>query len=260
MQTGWVKLPRDFLDFEYYKDAQTKGIYIHLLLTAEYSPRRLHGVELAAGEALTTVKELAAKTGASKSQTRTALTRLQRANKIAIRTTNKFTVITLINAGFQDDNEPEISKQNGKEFEKESANKSQTKLTEFSKPSLLYKKEEEELKKEEIHTCATFADDLIDGVPVELLESDFDDEEARRRNDICRNMMDYVKSDEIVTMLQFVDGVKTDLKLTDPAEFLELCKITDKYGFQSVKEAIQTALAHKPDHSVEYIRRICEAA
>ena len=68
MGKGWVKLPRDFLDFEYYKDALTKAIYIHLLLTAEYSPRRLHGVELDAGEALTTVKELAAKTGASKAQ------------------------------------------------------------------------------------------------------------------------------------------------------------------------------------------------
>ena len=256
MQTGWIKLPRDFLEFEYYKDAQTKAIYIHLLLTAEYSPRRLHGLELAAGEALTTVKELAAKTGASISQTRTALTRLLRANKIAIRTTNRFTVVTLINAGFQDDNEPEPNKQNGKEFEKGAAIKSQTKLTEFRKPTLSCKKEEKELKKEETHTCATVDDDLIDGVPVELLEGELSDEEAEKIDDNCRKMLTYVGNEEVVKALQYFDENRTKLKVADVSDFLYLCKIADTCGFLRVKRAIDAALVIKPaPYTLDFIRQ-----
>lgn len=257
MRTGWVKLPRDFLDFEYYKDALTKAIYIHLLLTAEYSPRRLHGVELDAGEALTTVKELAAKTGASISQTRTALNRLQRANKIAIKTTNKCSVVTLINAGFQDDNEPEISKQNDKDFEKESTNKSQTKLKDFSKPSLLCKKEEKKEENKELNSCAT-VDDLIDDVPVELLEGELTDEEAEKLDDNCRQMLAFVRNEEVVKALQYFDRYKTKLVVGDVTDFLQICKITDRYGFLSVKSAIDSAIAHDAHNPVNYIRGFCE--
>lgn len=262
MQRGWVKLPRDFLDFEYYKDAQTKGIFIHLLLTAEYSPRRLHGVELDAGEALTTLKELSAKTGASTSQTRTALTRLQRAGKIAIRTTNKFSVITLINAGFQDDNEPEISKQNDKDSEKESTNKSQTKLTEFNKPSYLCKKEEKELEKEKVKTCATVEElrnNDVNGAPeLELIDGELSDEEAARIDANCAAMLTFVDQPEVIEMLQYVDTVKDDLRLTDCSEYLALCKITKKYSWKRVRDAINAAIAHEAQNSVNYIRRFCE--
>ena len=257
MQTGWVKLPRDFLDFEYYKDAQTKGIFIHLLLTAEYSPRRLHGVELDAGEALTTLKELSAKTGASISQTRTALTRLQRAGKIAIKTTNKFSVITLINAGFQNDNEPEISKQNGKAFEKESTNKTQTKLTEFGKPSLLCKKEEKKEENKELNSCAT-VDDLIEDVPVELLEGELTDEEAARIDANCAAMLTFVDQPEVIEMLQYVDTVKDDFRLTDCSEHLALCKITKKYSWKRVRDAINSAIAHEAHNPLNFVRRFCE--
>lgn len=256
MRTGWVKLPRDFLDFEYYKDAQTKAILIHLLLTAEYSPRRLHGVELDAGEALTTVKELAAKTGASTSQTRTALTRLQRAGKIAIKTTNKFSVITLINAGFQDDNEPEISKQNGKAFEKENANKTQSKLPAFRKPSLSDKKEEKKEENKKLNSCAT-VDDLIDDVPAELLEGELTDEEAEKLDDNCRQMLAYVGNEEVVNALCYFDEHKTKLEVADVSDYLQLCKITDRVGFRSVKSAIDEAIIHNAKHAMSYICEVC---
>lgn len=232
MQTGWVKLPRDFLDFEYYKDAQTKGIYLHLLLTAEYSPRRLGSVELAAGQTLTTVKELVEKTGATKSQTRTALTRLQHANKIAIKTTNKFTIITLINTGFQNDNDLKDSKQNGKEFEKEIANKSQTKLTELSKPTLLYKNKE--LRNKEIETRARATAD-----------ADPDD---------------YILTDEEVEECDFLGKWRKrykDIFGHDPdlAAMVEHGTLVERFGYDKIFAAYEIA-EKRNIRNMDYVRKI----
>ena len=249
---GWVRLPRSLLDDIHYRDNATKCTYTHLLLVAEVQPRRVCGIDLKPGETLTTVKRLANETGFSVSQTRTALSHLQITNKIACKTTNKHTVVTLINTEFETQEAVEFDKQNNTPNEMTLARKSQTKTKRLRKSTL--SKEKKEIKKEKEDNNQYD----VDGDPAEMLEGELSDEEAARINANCKAMMTYIDDENVIKMLQYVDGVKDALGLTDCSEHLELCKLTKRYGWLHVRDAIEAAIEHTAQHPVAYIRKICE--
>lgn len=97
MADGWVKLHRSLLDWEWYTDLPCFRLFTHLLLTANYEPSRFQGEVVPAGGKVTGLHALSSQTGLSISQLRTALDKLGRTGEIAIKTTNKFSVITIIN-------------------------------------------------------------------------------------------------------------------------------------------------------------------
>ena len=96
---GWIKLHRKLLDWEWYSDSTTKDVFLHLLLTACFEPRRWKGEELEAGSVVTSLNSMADALGLTINQIRTALKHLERTGEIAKKTTNKNTVIILCNYG-----------------------------------------------------------------------------------------------------------------------------------------------------------------
>lgn len=94
---GYIKLYRKMTDWGWYKDQNTKDVFLHLLLEACYEPCFFRNANLKAGQIATTVKEIKEKTGISEQSIRTSLNRLKSTNEITIETTNKFSIITLNN-------------------------------------------------------------------------------------------------------------------------------------------------------------------
>ena len=93
---GWIKLHRQLLDWEWYTDVKTKSLWIHLLLTANIVPqKRMLGYTLQAGQIITTLPRLAAETGLTAREIRTALKHLEDSGEISQTTTNKFRLITI---------------------------------------------------------------------------------------------------------------------------------------------------------------------
>ena len=43
MEGGWIKLYSKFLEWEWYTDVNTKAVFIHLLLTANYEQKKMEG-------------------------------------------------------------------------------------------------------------------------------------------------------------------------------------------------------------------------
>ena len=120
MKNGWIKIPRSLLDWPLYTDSNVKSVFLHLMLTAAYAPRFWQGLKLLPDQTVTTIAELAQQTGLTVSQTRTALYKLESTGDITRRTTNRFTIITLVKfciSGFSEDGN---SKQNNKEMANES--------------------------------------------------------------------------------------------------------------------------------------------
>ena len=94
---GYIKLHRSILSWEWYNDINTRGLFIHLLLSARWEDTRCMGQVIKRGQLCTTVRELSELNGLSSRQTRTALEHLQSTGEIKIQSTPSFSIITVVN-------------------------------------------------------------------------------------------------------------------------------------------------------------------
>ena len=94
---GYIKLYRKMKKWGWYKDQNTKDVFLHLLLEACYETCYFKGVPLEPGQVITTVKEISDETGISVRSVRTSLERLKSTNELTIETSSRFSIITLLN-------------------------------------------------------------------------------------------------------------------------------------------------------------------
>lgn len=121
---GWLKLHRSFINWEWYKDNNTKVVFLHLLINACIKPCVIMRNQLQVGQYLTTTTELAKSCNITLKQCRTAINHLLSTDNITISTTNKYTIFTIVNfAKYQGQiNGTQNGKQNGKQTQEEKAN------------------------------------------------------------------------------------------------------------------------------------------
>ena len=94
---GWIKLHRKFLTWEWYQDANTLRVFLHLILKANHKDGKWQGVDVQAGQLLTGRLKLAQELNLSERQIRTSLNRLKSTNEVTIKTTKQYSIITLNN-------------------------------------------------------------------------------------------------------------------------------------------------------------------
>jgi DNA-binding transcriptional regulator YhcF (GntR family) len=111
MKLGWIKLHRNIMDWEWYSDITTRGIFIHCLLRANHSNTKWRGIELEKGQFVTSYKKLAEENGVSLQTVRTHIKRLIKSGNLTIKTTNKFTIVTVCNYSVWQDSENENNTQ-----------------------------------------------------------------------------------------------------------------------------------------------------
>lgn len=96
-QNGFIKLHRKILDWEWSKDLSVFRLFIQLLLSVNYENKEWQGQTVCRGEIITSISHLAADTGLSEKQVRTALQKLSSTGEISIATTNRYSKITVNN-------------------------------------------------------------------------------------------------------------------------------------------------------------------
>lgn len=92
---GFVAFPRGLTAWEWYDDPNTCRLFFHLLLTANWEPKNWHGIVVSPGSRVASVKKLAEETGLTIKNVRTSLEKLKTTNYLAIKTTNKYSVISI---------------------------------------------------------------------------------------------------------------------------------------------------------------------
>ena len=103
LQNGFIALHRSILSWGWHADPATGWLFVNLLLMANWTDSEWQGMTIERGQLVTGRKALAAQTGLSEQTVRTSLNRLKSTNEITIASTNKFSVITIVNYGkFQD--------------------------------------------------------------------------------------------------------------------------------------------------------------
>ena len=93
---GYIKLHRKLLNWGWYKDQNTMMVFLHLLLIANFAETEYMGVKIYPGQAVIGRKSLAKALGMSEQNVRTALNHLKSTNEITIKSTNKFSVVTIV--------------------------------------------------------------------------------------------------------------------------------------------------------------------
>ncbi len=84
------------LHFDWFNEYQTRHLWIYLLLKANTEPVAFKSTVIDKGELMITVSSLSTATGLTVSQVRTALEKLADSNSIEVKTTNKYSVIKII--------------------------------------------------------------------------------------------------------------------------------------------------------------------
>ena len=126
-ENGFVKVYRSLLEWEWYDDTNTKVVFLHLLLTANWKETKHHGETIQAGEVKTTVAKLANELKLTNRQTRTALMHLETTNEVTIKTSPKSTIITIKNwAAYQTSDKPNDKQTTNKRQTERQTNDKQT--------------------------------------------------------------------------------------------------------------------------------------
>jgi len=97
MYRGYFPLWRKITEWGWYKDSNTKAVFIHLLLSANFKERHYLGHSVLPGQCVTGRKTLSVTLGLTEMQIRTALKHLKATNEITIKAHTKFSIITLLN-------------------------------------------------------------------------------------------------------------------------------------------------------------------
>lgn len=119
---GWIKIHRKLLDWEWYDDGNVVRVFLHLLLTANFEPKKWHGITIERGQLATSVVNLASQVHLTSKQIRIVLEKLKNTNEIGIQTTNKYTLITICKYADYQTQEATIGQTNGNQ----TANEGQT--------------------------------------------------------------------------------------------------------------------------------------
>lgn len=102
---GYIKLYRSMLEWGWYDDINTKVVFLHLLLTANFKDGEWHGIQVKRGDVITSISSLSKQLGLSESKVRTALNHLKSTGEITGSSHGKFRIISIKNYNaYQDDN------------------------------------------------------------------------------------------------------------------------------------------------------------
>ena len=112
---SYIKLDRRITEWEWFTDGNMLKLWIYLLTNAKYQDCSYKGIDLKRGQLATGRKKLAEALEMSEQQVRTCLDRLQSTNEITIKTTNKYSVITIVKYAFYQGGDDDGNQQNNQQ-------------------------------------------------------------------------------------------------------------------------------------------------
>ena len=179
---GFIKISRKIMDWEWYTDINTKTLFLHCLLKANFRTKKYQGNTVKKGSFITSIGSLSKETGLTVQQTRTALKHLISTGELTSKSTNKNSIITMVNY----DKYQDISKQSNKlstssrqTSDKRSASRQQTndkQLTTVEERKNVYISPSEIYRHEEVQEAAApDAADCGTGLPGKKMKWSFGD-------------------------------------------------------------------------------------
>ena len=162
--SGWIKIHRKFLDWEWFNKSEAVHLFLYMLIKANHKDAKWQGNDVKRGQFISSLGNISNATGISIQQIRTILKKLEKTNEIEVKSTSQFTIVTICKYEcYQDENET---------TNKPLTNNQQT----TNKPSTTNKNE-----KKEKNTIYSFLDSLIKNGFDEKLSRDWMEVRKQRK-------------------------------------------------------------------------------
>jgi hypothetical protein len=124
-----IPLHSKIVDWEWFKEPTVLQVFIYCLINAQRKESKIMGHIIERGSFRTTLKDISEATNLSNQQTRTVIEKLKSTNNIGVKTTNKFTIITICNYDNYNDSFQIINKEEVSTSNKQLTNKKGVKAT-----------------------------------------------------------------------------------------------------------------------------------
>jgi len=163
---NYIKINRKILEWEWYQDINTKVLFFHMLLKANWKEGKFQGTTVPRGSFISSINKLSTETNLTEREIRTAISHLKSTGEVTSKATNKFTVFTVLNYDCYQTNDKQSDNQSPSERH---SNDIQTTTIEERK-----KERREEVKKKKEGAASPkvyFEDDeKLNGVFVDFVE------------------------------------------------------------------------------------------
>lgn len=97
LENGYILLHRKLLNWEWYKNTNTKVLFIHLLATVNYEDKKFEGIVVKRGSRIVSISNLAGELNLTVQKVRTAIKNLKSTGEITSCQHGKYTVYTVLN-------------------------------------------------------------------------------------------------------------------------------------------------------------------
>ena len=229
---GFIKLYRSFMNWEWYDDTNTKNLFLHCLLRANYEDVKWHGIPIPRGSFLTSVATLKRELNLSTQNIKTALKHLSKiTNEITIKSTKCYSIITVNNYDLYNPSNKEDNKEISNEHQsdnKDIDNSSQTDNKEITTDK--NNKEDKEIKenKEQTERKKNF-------VAKSFFQKLFTDSKEFENNSHLK--------DSFIKFLEYKTAIKKQFKTESGVinafkDFIRLSKNDENYARALVENAI----------------------
>lgn len=161
MQDGnYIKINRSILDWEWYKNINTKVLFIHMLLKANWKDGKFEGKVIPRGSFVSSIRNLSEETTLTEREIRTAISHLKTTGEVTSKGHNKYSVFTVVNYNSYQTNDTQNDKQ---ETNKRQTNdKLTTTIEEGKKERKEEGKKEKEVSKDTKKKIFFPSDELLD--------------------------------------------------------------------------------------------------
>lgn len=227
---GYIKFYRSFMNWEWYDDQNTKDVFLHCLLRANYESTKWHGIEILRGQFLASVATLGTELKMSTQKIKTALKHLSKVtNELTIETTANYSIITVNNYNIYN---PPIE-ENNKQItnEEQTSEEQQTNEQQTDNKQVTTNKKNKKNKEDKEHKEEKRKNFVAKSFFQKLIASD---DEIKKYNFL---------SDSFMRFLQYKTDIKKQFKTEDSVRsaFLKFVRLSNnnvKYAEALVENTI----------------------
>ena len=109
--SGWIKIHRKFLDWEWFNKSEAVHLFLYMVLKANHKDNKWQGNDVKRGQFISSLGNISSATGITIQQIRTILKKLEKTNEIKVKSTSQFTIVTICKYECYQDEEETTNKQ-----------------------------------------------------------------------------------------------------------------------------------------------------
>lgn len=108
---NYIKVFRSMLEWEWYKRINTKVLFLHMLLKANWKDAKFQGYTVPRGSFVSSIAKLSEETELTEREIRTAISHLKSTGEVTSKTTNRYTIFTVVKYDLYQSNDTQIDMQ-----------------------------------------------------------------------------------------------------------------------------------------------------